>query len=149
MNRETSDRLLRDKGLRSTPARRSVLSAMYGSGPVREEEIAARVGSECPDQATVYRTLSKLVDAGLVRRHRFHNRVWYFSLNIPEATECTHAHFVCEECGQCECLDTTSVPDLPPSIGNKLVTGVEVVVNGICGHCRSGKARNHDQRRKA
>jgi len=137
LDRETTDRLLRNNGLRSTSARRSVLAVMYGSGPLREEEIASRVGSECPDQATVYRTLSKLVEVGLVRRHRFRDRVWYFSLNLPDRTECTHAHFVCEECGQCECLDSAAVPDLPPGIGNKLVTGVEVVINGICSDCRS------------
>ena len=139
--REVVDGLLRRSGLRATPARRAILRAMHDAGPLREEEIAFRVGTDCPDPATVYRTLSTLVKIGLVRRHQFRNRVSYFSLHLPGTPECTHPHFVCENCGQCECLDDARLPALKLKPDDRLIKGVEVVVNGLCRSCRNAARR--------
>jgi Fur family transcriptional regulator, ferric uptake regulator len=136
--REVIDEVLRHCGLRSTPARRAILEAMRGSGPLREDEIASRVAYVAPDPATVYRTLGTFEKIGLVRRHRFHDPVWYYSLHLPGKPECSHAHFVCDSCGECECLEDTDLPNLPNKIGDKVITGVEVVINGLCNSCRKG-----------
>ncbi|MFH1675747.1 MAG: helix-turn-helix domain-containing protein, partial [bacterium] len=69
--RERLDGFLHCAGLRSTPARRMLLSAMEAAGPITEEEIADRMGIHVPDPATLYRNLNLLVEAGLVERHRF------------------------------------------------------------------------------
>jgi Fur family ferric uptake transcriptional regulator len=138
---ESIDKVLRYAGLRSTPARRAILDAMKDAGPLREDEIASRVVHIAPDPATVYRTLGTLEKIGLVRRHRFHDPVWYFSLHLPGNPECSHAHFVCDSCGECECLEGTGLPDVPHRIGDKVVTGVEVVINGLCRDCRA----SHDK----
>lgn len=137
---EPVDKILKFAGLRSTPARRAILSAMMDSGPLREDEIASRVENIAPDPATVYRTLGTLEKIGLVRRHRFHDPVWYFSLHLPGNPECSHAHFVCDSCGECECLEGTDLPKVPIKIGDKVVKGIEVVINGLCGSCRKSRS---------
>jgi len=131
--------VLREAGLRATPARKAILKAMYGKGPLTEEEIAARVGHHSADQATLYRNLSTLQRVGLVRRHSFSSRVLYFSLHLPGEEACEHAHFLCESCGRCECLEDAKLTEKPFELGGRVVKSVEVVVNGICNGCRRSR----------
>ena len=134
-NHEAS-KILRDSGLRSTPARRAIIEILAGAGPLREEEIASRMGGETPDTATLYRCLDALVEVGLVRKHRFGERAMYFSLHLPDEESCEHAHFVCESCGHAECLTGTVVEKSDIDAGDRLVHDVELVINGICNKCR-------------
>lgn len=128
--------LLQEAGLKSTVARRAILSVMLGAGPMRKEEIASRVGDNAPDAATLYRTLRTLEDTGLVKRHRFRGPEWYFSLHIPGSSECNHAHFVCENCGSCECLTKVVPPSLPSSVKKRNIKNIEFVISGLCSDCR-------------
>ncbi|MFH1677007.1 MAG: transcriptional repressor, partial [bacterium] len=133
--RERLDGFLHVAGLRSTPARRMLLSAMKAAGPITEEEIADRMGINVPDPATLYRNLNLLVEAGLVERHRFRGKMWYYSLHFPDEPRCSHAHFVCESCGKCECLNGTESLIGKLKLKGKRVSGIEIVVNGLCGKC--------------
>jgi len=135
LKRERLDGFLHGAGLRSTPARRMLLSAMEGAGPITEDEIAKRMGINVPDTATLYRNLNTLVSTELVEKHRFRGKMWYYSLHFPDEPRCSHAHFVCESCGKCECLNGTESLVGKLKLRGKTVTGVEIVVNGLCGKC--------------
>lgn len=90
-------------------------------------------------RATVYRTLPKLVDAGLLRKIELGNRIVYdHDYGYP-----FHDHLLCEECGamiefQSEALDTALREVL--SQHQFRARNRTLVVRGICGTCNSAKA---------
>lgn len=65
---------LKNKGLRNTPQRQQIMEVFFNeSGHLTTEEIYDRVRKEDPSlgQATVYRTMKLLCEAGLAREVRF------------------------------------------------------------------------------
>jgi Fur family ferric uptake transcriptional regulator len=92
------------------------------------------------DTVTVYRTLHTFVRKKLVHRVRGEDRSWLYALSdTPAKTEHLHPHFVCDECGKVECLDSARVPasfvqTLGVSGGYR-VTWPEVVLHGLCPRC--------------
>lgn len=90
---------LAKNGMKLTNQRRMILSAFYKA----EEHLSAeelyqqlRTVDSSLGQATVYRTLKLMKDAGLAREHRFGDDVTRFE---PRLGEEHHDHLICEECG--------------------------------------------------
>ena len=90
-------------------------------------------------RATVYRTLSKLVDAGMLQRIDLGGRTVYdHDYGYPQ-----HEHLVCESCG-------TMIEFQHPAILSALqevaknhafrMDGHTLVVKGTCAACNSAKA---------
>lgn len=90
-------------------------------------------------RATVYRTLSKLVDAGMLQRIDLgHRTVYDHDYGYPQ-----HEHLLCEVCG-------TMIEFQHPGILNALqevakehsfrMDGHTLVVKGICASCNAAKA---------
>ena len=71
-SRQTLDELrtmVRAKGLRATPLRLAVLELLRASDAPRSHgDVADRLASQAWDRATIYRNLTDLAEAGLVRR---------------------------------------------------------------------------------
>lgn len=90
-------------------------------------------------RATVYRTLSKLVDAGLLRRIELGSRtVFDHDYGYP-----AHDHMVCEECGtmiefQSEEVDAA----LREVVGRHQfrANARSLVIRGVCGVCDAARA---------
>lgn len=90
-------------------------------------------------RATVYRTLSKLVDAGLLRRIELGTRTMYdHDYGYP-----FHDHLVCEACNQMiefqsEALDSV----LREVTGNHQfrANGRTLVIRGVCAECNAARA---------
>src|SRR6185503_15858532 len=60
---------VRAKGLRATPSRLAVLELLRSSdAPMSHGDVADRLASQAWDRATIYRNLTDLAEAGLVRR---------------------------------------------------------------------------------
>src|SRR5881394_2137805 len=89
-------------------------------------------------RATIYRTLNKLVDAGLLRRIDIGPRMVYeHDYGYPQ-----HEHMVCQECG-------TMIEFQAPAIGHVLQeickqhgfqsTGHTFVIRGVCGACNRAR----------
>jgi Fur family ferric uptake transcriptional regulator len=96
---------LHARGLRVTPQRELVLSAVRRLGHATPEEISEAVPDV--DLATVYRTLELLEDIGMVRHtHLGHGAPSY------RPAEDDHVHVVCHECG--------SVIDAPVALTREL-----------------------------
>ena len=119
---EMRDRL-RAIGLRATSPRLAVLVQLHEhAGPLSHEELNARLGVGRFDRATIYRILSDLTDAGLLRRMDLGDHVWrYELLDACRTIADDHAHFLCTGCGTVTCLpemrlQPASGVTLPPQL---------------------------------
>jgi|SRR5580704_2074781 Fur family ferric uptake transcriptional regulator len=143
MTRQSVDELrvaVRGKGLRATPSRLAVLDLLRSSDtPMSHGDVADRLASQAWDRATIYRNLTDLAEAGLVRRTDVGDHVWRFEAVSGEHEAAAHPHFVCTECGIVECLPqielamrtTRSKP--PRAVKQRQV---EVQVRGLCDACQ-------------
>ncbi len=143
MTRQSVDELraaVRGKGLRATPSRLAVLDLLRSSDtPMSHGDVADRLASQAWDRATIYRNLTDLAEAGLVRRTDVGDHVWRFEAVSGEHEAAGHPHFVCTGCGIVECLPqirlamrtTRSKP--PRAVKQRQV---EVQVRGLCDACQ-------------
>ena len=67
-------------------------------------DVADRLANQAWDRATIYRNLTDLAEAGLVRRTDVGDHVWRFEAVSGAHEPGAHPHFVCTECGTVECL---------------------------------------------
>src|SRR5438552_17188029 len=89
-------------------------------------------------RATVYRTLSKLVDAGLLRRLELGPRMFYeHDYGYP-----AHEHLVCQQCGK---VIEFQDPDLDGLIRSVCQahgfhsTGHTFIIRGMCADCNRAR----------
>lgn len=91
-------------------------------------------------RATVYRTLARLVDAGLLRTHRFEDQVAYeHSYGYPE-----HDHLYCRQCGKIVEFAAPELAELRDRVAREHRFRAEshrFVVTGLCESCALQKAR--------
>lgn len=90
-------------------------------------------------RATVYRTLTKLVDAGLLRRIEVGTRtVFDHDYGYP-----AHDHMVCEQCGTMIEFLNAELDEVLRGIttGHEFqATGRSLVIRGVCGDCNKARA---------
>lgn len=131
--------LLRESGVRATPARIAVLQELRAATyPLTHADLADKLVPLGFDKATVFRNLSDLADAQLISRTELGDHVWRFEALDPEHPETDrHPHFVCTECGSVTCLDemefTASSKRRAKSVGR--IT--EILIKGRCTACES------------
>jgi Fur family ferric uptake transcriptional regulator len=92
-------------------------------------------------RATVYRTLNKLVDAGLLRRLDLGPRTYFeHDYGYPQ-----HEHLVCERCGR---IIEFQSPDLDALLRTTCSdhrfqsSGHTLIIRGICADCNRARAAN-------
>jgi Fur family transcriptional regulator, ferric uptake regulator len=135
---------VRAKGLRATPSRLAVLELLRSSdSPMSHGDVADRLATQEWDRATIYRNLTDLAEAGLVRRTDVGDHVWRFEAVTGDHEASAHPHFVCTECGTVECLPeielavrtsrTASRAKPPRAVKQRQV---EVHVRGLCDACQ-------------
>jgi Fur family ferric uptake transcriptional regulator len=90
-------------------------------------------------RATVYRTLSKLVDAGMLRKLEIGNKTFYeHDYGYPQ-----HEHLVCEICGK---MIEFQHPAIEPAIeeicgqNQFQMAGHTLVIRGTCVDCNRARA---------
>jgi len=128
--------ILRNAGLRSTPARISVLSALRkGSKPQTHAELSEKLVPIGFDKATVFRNLSDLTDAELISRTELGDHVWRFEIRDPLHDRSSHPHFVCVECGTVSCMDGIGLPDDKMKKTLNIARISEILVKGHCMTC--------------
>jgi len=144
--RQTRDELrtvVRAKGLRATPSRLAVLELLRASEtPMSHGDVADRLATQAWDRATIYRNLTDLSEAGLLRRTDIGDHVWRFEALSEDHEAGAHPHFICTECGTVECLPeielsiraTRSARTRPPRAVKQ--RQVEVHVRGLCDACQ-------------
>lgn len=137
---ESCRRSIRDAGLRVTPARVAVLKAVReAERPLSHADICDILTEDVWNRTTVWRNLSDLETAGLVRRTELGDRLWRFEeagAGSDHGAE-VHPHFICTSCGEVSCLPDDAMelhltPSLPRSVKTK---NVEIQVRGVCDKC--------------
>ena len=133
-------RSLRDAGLRVTQSRIAVLRALQAARqPMSHSDLIDALHSESWDQATLYRNLNDLVNAGLLQPAASGGRVQGYEMaGSSSPARHGHAHFVCNDCGAAECIDELKLP--PPRhsahFRRALKAGTfDIQVRGICDSC--------------
>lgn len=138
-DRETFVATIRAAGLRVTSSRVAVMGILRDSAvPLSHSDVAAKLEPLGVDRTTVYRNLTDLADAGLLRRSDV-GHAWRFELarrNDEHDAE-PHPHFVCTDCGQVACLPATTVA-LKAARGAPAALrrgGLEIQLRGLCDGC--------------
>lgn len=131
---------LRAVNLRVTPARVAVLQLIREADrPLSHADICELLSGDVWNRTTVWRNLSDLEGAGLVRRTELGDRLWRFegaSQSGAHALE-AHPHFLCTSCGEVSCLpdELLKIPTslvVPRSVRERQI---EVQVRGVCDKC--------------
>ncbi len=132
--------LIRGRGLRATAARIGVLEVLHEeAGPMTHEQVMKRLPSGVYDKASVWRILSDLADAELLRRMDLGDRVWrYELLDACRPVTDAHSHFMCNDCGTVSCLPPLEVRvaagELPEVLRG---ADFQVRISGTCASCIS------------
>jgi Fur family transcriptional regulator, ferric uptake regulator len=122
-----NSQMLREKGFRVTKGRLELLALLEESGqPLSIKKILSQWKGRAPDTVTIYRSLTDLSSAGIVRRIDLNTGVAHFEYT-PDRPH--HHHIVCEDCGIIEEIDGCSVDVLQ----NK-ITKVSKMFRNITNH---------------
>lgn len=128
---------IRKAGLRCTPARISVMRELRASkSPQTHAELADRLVPLGFDKATVFRNLSDLTDAELLRRTELGDHVWRFEPREPGEPETGgHPHFVCVDCGDVTCLGDMQFTAASKRRSQQIGRITEILIRGHCASC--------------
>jgi Fur family ferric uptake transcriptional regulator len=133
-------RSIRDKGLRSTPARLAILRRLFGAGqPMTHAQVADELAPLGFDRATIYRNLVELADVGLLHRLELGDHVWRFELRqSADQGKGDHTHFLCVDCGDVSCVPDLSLQAAVSLVGHRASPGrvTEVLLKGHCKRCQ-------------
>jgi Fur family ferric uptake transcriptional regulator len=142
--REQPREALRSAGLRVTPQRVAVLSALHNAGGdhLSADDVWQHLSSSSSllDRSTAYRILADLTDVGLLTQVRFDDGVARF-----EVQSRAHHHAVCTHCGSTTDLPDGWVAPLSASLARDLGFAVSpeerLLVRGTCGKCAGRRPR--------
>ncbi len=90
------------------------------------------------DRVTLYRTLNSFLDSGII--HKIPNSEGVATYGLchetcsPNQHDHNHIHFKCNSCGQIQCLDDKSVPNVMVPEGYH-IEAVNMIVDGVCAKC--------------
>lgn len=130
---------LRERGMRWTPQRRSILEVLGEThGHVTAGELVERCRAQNPDvtPSTVYRTLDTLEDLGLViHSHGPDGREEY---HVGPDSE--HAHLQCDTCGRSWELGATETSPLAEQLRHGRGFEIAVTHLTITGRCAGCEA---------
>ena len=140
LDRQVEDRLTQAE-FRYTRGRREVVSALAASdGPLSAAELHDRL--ESLPLSSLYRSLSVLVEAGVIAPH--FGKAGVTRYELAEWLRGHHHHLVCVFCGSIEDVDLTpglerrlhQVVDRIGETSGFAASGHELEIEGRCGRCQ-------------
>jgi Fur family ferric uptake transcriptional regulator len=129
---------LKKSKLRVTEPRKAILQTLLENhGPFSAEEIHKKFIKKICDLATVYRSLSSLEAAGLVKRCEFGDGTARYEWS-ENNLEHHHHHVICTECKRVEVLDDCELLDIDRFASKRGFTGVHHSLEffGVCPGCK-------------
>lgn len=141
--RQRFEEFLQSRGKRVTQQRRVIVDEVFRQHDHFDAEsliqlLGAVASGRRVSRPTVYRTLSELVDAGLLRAMALGGRTVYeHDYGYPQ-----HDHLHCEKCGKLIEFSSDVMAQLREAVGrenNFRVTGHRLIISGICADCRAPK----------
>ena len=125
-------------GLRATMPRIVVLQFFSDRDkPISHSDLVTALSDMHGDQATIYRTLVKFTEVGLLRVASKAEGITRYEL-VPENDEPQHVHphFVCNLCGEVTCLPDTTVITSLNDAWTELLKASALQFVGQCLSCR-------------
>ncbi len=132
---------LRDRGYRMTPQRQIIMDAICeGRGHTTLPEILNRVQkkSAAINQATVYRSLHFLLEAGLILKAEVASGETVYEI----AGQSPHHHLLCRLCHHEIEIDAEPLIAMKEAIRERYNFAVDanhLVLTGLCAHCQRNK----------
>ncbi len=145
---ERFEEFLQSRGKRITQQRRVLVEHIFRrhehfDADELTDELGRRDISPRVSRPTVYRTLSELVDAGLLRKFEIGGRsVYEHDYGYPQ-----HDHMHCQTCNKLYEFSNDELAQLRDRVAREYgfrVTGHRFIITGICQKCRAAQ----QQRRK-
>lgn len=141
---------LQSRGKRVTQQRRIIVEQVFSRHEHFDaDELLAQlrelVGPKKVSRPTVYRTLTELVEAGLLRKMNLRGRsVYEHDYGYPQ-----HDHLHCTKCDKLIEFSSDELKQLRDAVGREhqfRVTGHRLIISGICSDCGRNRraARPHD-----
>lgn len=131
--------ILREAGLRVTASRLAVLAILHAAPrPMSHGEVVKALAADVADRATIYRNLIDFVRVGLARKTELGDRVWRYEMVAAGHSSRDHPHFVCNECGNVQCLPGVEVAMIRSDQGPRALRDrqFELQFRGYCDDCR-------------
>ncbi|MCD5309291.1 transcriptional repressor [Kineosporia babensis] len=146
MSAEALDAALRERGLRATPQRRSVLRAVTELGHATPEQVCDFVqqsGSEAGavNLSTVYRALELMEKIGVVS----HTHLTHGSPTYQVADHVNHLHLVCRDCGAITEADLELARPLAEAVRARSGFDTDLAHLSLHGRCADCLARGEQQ----
>ncbi len=127
--------MLKSAGLYCTAPRLAILEVFFFSdSPLTQEQIRRALPNQL-DKATVYRTLTSLLQADLVHRAYVDERAAYYELANHCGPRQCHPHFTCTRCGQTHCLLDLRIPLAQSPHRGFTILRQQVRLEGTCPDC--------------
>lgn len=130
---------LRRRGLRVTPQREAILTAIHDFDRSMSAEELHRGACNLRSGiklSTVYRTLDLLQSLGLVSVVEADGRGKRY---MHETSERPHFHLVCRHCGEVSSVDYSEIKELASQLNSRRgfqLDETQVSLPGICSKCR-------------
>ncbi|MDE3003109.1 MAG: Fur family transcriptional regulator [Gemmatimonadota bacterium] len=128
---------LRETGLRVTAPRVAVLAVLAeAEGPLSFTQVLDRLGDVDWDQATIYRNLVKLREAGLAPVISRMDGMDRYAFAGDRNDGHQHPHFLCEDCGRVACLKDEFTESLAvDGPWAESIRGAMMQLLGFCPDC--------------
>jgi Fur family ferric uptake transcriptional regulator len=127
--------LLKSVSLRRTQPRLAILKTLLkADAPMTQEQIAEAIGHSAPNKTTIYRTLTHLVETGLVHEAFWEHRRQHYELAHHCGKQCCHPHFTCRQCEQTQCMTDirADIVRLPKGF---VLHRQQIHIDGVCPEC--------------
>lgn len=140
---------LQSRGKRVTQQRRIIVEQVFGRHEHFDaDDLLAQlrdlVGPKKVSRPTVYRTLTELVEAGLLRKMTLGGRsVYEHDYGYPQ-----HDHLHCTKCDKLIEFSSEEVKQLREAVGREhqfRVSGHRLIINGTCAECSRARRTNRPQ----
>lgn len=132
----TTADILKDNQLRVTSCRRDVLQTFLKKQVALSHADLEEALKENYDRVTIYRTLRTFVDSDLIHKVLDDSGATKYALCLHDVQthDHEHVHFKCLKCGQTNCIEEVSLPDIPLPKGY-IGKEMNLLVQGICKNC--------------
>ncbi len=141
--RERFEEFLQSRGKRVTQQRRIIVEEVFSHHEhFNADELCDLLQRAHRDvsRPTVYRTLTELVEAGLLRKMTLGNKAVYeHDYGYPQ-----HDHLHCEKCGKLIEFHSEEVERIREEVAREhkfRATGHRLIISGVCAECGKVKRR--------
>jgi Fur family transcriptional regulator, ferric uptake regulator len=129
--------ILHQKGLKSTPLREKLIHVLKeGHAPMSVDEIGKKLKSFEFDQASLFRTLKKLAEAGVLSQVNLGEG--FVRYEYACLTHDHHHHVMCTECKKITVLPFCIPPEIEVWLKKKGYTNIghRLDFHAVCAECK-------------